>query len=147
MERSPGSDQQAGAHAPRPDTSHAPPRSLPATTADARHLIQALLQRSGLSSGARAVTDALMVTSELVTNAIRHGGGLTGFQADVRDGALRLSVADRNPRAPLARTTPAAGIRIGGYGWPLVQSLVDHLTITPHGSGKQITANLNLNPC
>ncbi|MFD3871845.1 ATP-binding protein [Streptomyces sp. NPDC058623] len=144
MERSRGSDEWSG-HSPHSGTiatAEHPP--LPTTVADARHQVQDLLRRSGFSRDTRAVTDALMVTSELVTNAVRHGDGLTDFRADVHGGVLRLSVADRNPGAPLSRTSPTAVIRIGGYGWPLVQSLAHHLTITPSGNGKRITVDLNL---
>ncbi|MFE2525566.1 ATP-binding protein [Streptomyces sp. NPDC059382] len=118
--------------------------ALPATVAEARDIVAVLLENSGLPSDAPVVTDALMVTSELVTNAIRHGGGLTGFHADVRDGDLRVSVADRNPVPPVTQTSPPAGRRIGGYGWPLVRTLADRVTVTPHEAGKHITATLRL---
>ncbi|WP_411104869.1 ATP-binding protein [Streptomyces sp. cmx-4-9] len=120
------------------------PAPLPATAADARDRVVALLQACGLPPESPAVTDALMLTSELVTNAIRHGRGMTAFRADVHGSALRISVADRNPDPPVARTGEAPGIRIGGYGWPLVQSLAEHLTVTRHGTGKQITADLRI---
>ncbi|MFF3017332.1 ATP-binding protein [Streptomyces sp. NPDC057939] len=144
MERSRGSDESGG-RAPLTETSPTTPGvSLPSTAADARDRVAALLRRSGLPHDADAVTDALMVTTELVTNAIRHGGGLAGFHAEVHDDALRVSVADHSHEAPVAQTSPPAGIRIGGYGWPLVRSLVDDLTVTPHPNGKQVTAYLKL---
>ncbi|MFF3013096.1 ATP-binding protein [Streptomyces sp. NPDC057939] len=144
MGRSRGNDEPGGRTA-RPEASPAtPPAPLPATAADARTQVAAVLQRTGLPWDPRAVTDALMVTTELVTNAIRHGGGLAAFHADVHEGALRVSVADHDPRPPITRTSPPAGSRIGGYGWPLVQSLAARLTITEHGGGKLITADLKL---
>ncbi|MDX2389206.1 ATP-binding protein [Streptomyces sp. DK15] len=144
MERSRGSDEPGGQPPLTGTTPAKPGGSLPATAADARDQVAALLRQSQLPHDADAVADALMVTTELVTNAIRHGGGLAGFHADVHDGALRVSVADHSSEAPVAQTSPPAGIRIGGYGWPLVQSLVDDLTVTPHPNGKQITAHLKL---
>ncbi|MFF4319514.1 ATP-binding protein [Streptomyces sp. NPDC001568] len=144
MGRSRGNDEPGG-RTIRPEApATTAPAPLPATAADARSQVAALLQRAGLPWNARAVTDALMVTTELVTNAIRHGGGLAAFHADVHEGALRVSVADHNPQPPITRTSPPAGSRIGGYGWPLVQSLASHLTVTPRGGGKSITADLNL---
>ncbi|MEV6576298.1 ATP-binding protein [Streptomyces sp. NPDC051577] len=118
--------------------------ALPTTVAEARDIVAVLLEKSGLPADARIVTDALMVTSELVTNAMRHGGGLTGFHVDVRDGDLRVSVADRSPVPPLTHPGPPAGMRIGGYGWPLVRTLADRVTVTPHAAGKHITATLRL---
>ncbi|MEV7729362.1 ATP-binding protein [Streptomyces sp. NPDC087917] len=117
---------------------------LPATVGAARDRVTALLTRFGIPSDRRVVTDALMITSELVTNAIRHGGGLTAFDACIRGGVLRLLVADNSPVHPFTQTGEAPGIRIGGYGWPLVQSLADLVTVTPHGAGKQIAAHLAL---
>ncbi|MEU9033018.1 ATP-binding protein [Streptomyces sp. NPDC048383] len=144
MGRSRGNDEPGGPTTrtrTSPATPAAPP---PESAADARRQVAALLQRTGLPWNARAVTDALMVTTELVTNAIRHGGGLAAFHADVHEGALRVSVADHNPQPPITRAAPPAGSRIGGYGWPLVQSLASHLTVTPRGGGKLITADLKL---
>ncbi|MDX2394810.1 ATP-binding protein [Streptomyces sp. DK15] len=148
MGRSRGNDEPGGRSA-RPEASPAPspappPAPLPVTAADARTQVAAVLRRAGLPWDPRAVTDALMVTTELVTNAIRHGGGLAAFHADVHEGALRVSVADHNPQLPITRTSPPAGSRIGGYGWPLVQSLAAHLSVTTHGNGKLITADLKL---
>ncbi|MDJ0380447.1 ATP-binding protein [Streptomyces sp. G-G2] len=117
---------------------------MPTTVAAARETVAALLERSGLAPDRRAVMDALMVTSELVTNAIRHGGGLTSFHAYVRGDALLVSVGDHSPEHPVSAAGHVPGIRIGGYGWPLVQSLADRVTVTPHGDGKRITADLTL---
>lgn len=128
----------------KPPASEASAQPLPLTAAAARAAVAALLHQFGFSPDRRVVTDALMITSELVTNAIRHGGGLSAFGADIHGGALRVLVADHNPVHPVARTAAAPGLRIGGYGWPLIQSLADLVTVTPHGSGKQITADLAL---
>lgn len=51
-----------------------------------------------------ALSDALLVASELTTNAILHGGGITGFDVDVdADGqTVRVSVSDRSDRLPVA---------------------------------------------
>ncbi|MFD8987192.1 ATP-binding protein [Streptomyces goshikiensis] len=119
----------------------APP---PFTIAQARDMVAEALRKSGLVLRDDVVADALMVTSELVTNAMRHGGGLAGFHAEVRDGDFRVLVADRTPDLPRTRTHPATGPRIGGYGWPLIRSLAHHVTVTPHRSGKHITAILRL---
>lgn len=75
-------------------------RPVPANAADARDAVMRLLttQFCGpVSEGLAAdvvVADALLVTSELVTNAVRHGGGITGFAAELTDEGLRLTVMD-----------------------------------------------------
>lgn len=71
---------------------------------------------------AAALADALLVASELTTNAILHGGGVTDVRVDVVEPGVRVSVSDRSTELPVAR--PAAGPRErltpGGHGWPIV---------------------------
>ncbi|MFI6014139.1 ATP-binding protein [Streptomyces sp. NPDC051243] len=71
----------------------------------------------------RAVMDLLLVVSELVTNAIRHGGGLAGFEVDLLPEGVRLSVHDYSDSVPSAAygsgTLPPAH-EGSGYGWPLI---------------------------
>ncbi|GAA5005970.1 ATP-binding protein [Streptomyces siamensis] len=88
--------------------------------------------------GPDAVTDLLLVVSELVTNAIRHGGGLAGFTATVTDGGILLDVRDNSDVVP----TPAHGTgefpqrhQVSGYGWPLIIQLSRDITIEPGPRG------------
>ncbi|MGO4460308.1 ATP-binding protein [Streptomyces sp. M-16] len=123
----------------------------PRTAMQARDRVRALLESSatvrvGTAGGEALLTDALLVTSELVTNAIRHGGGLLGFDASLCAGGtgLRIAVTDAlstvppSPPAPPAPPADAATGR-GGYGWPLIHRLTRSMRITPaaHG-GKRI---------
>ncbi|MGW2441858.1 ATP-binding protein [Streptomyces goshikiensis] len=118
------------------------PARAPASAAAARSSVRDLLLRAGVSLDSVTAADVLLVTSELVTNAIRHGGGLAAFHIEITDDALLLSVADTNPDPPLPRTgTPD---RPGGYGWPLVQRLADRVDVRSHGGGKTISAELRL---
>ncbi|MER5733233.1 ATP-binding protein [Streptomyces sp. NPDC002138] len=78
----------------------------PSDAADARALVAALLDAGPGASGApvseATVADALLVTSELVTNAFRHGGGLVGFEAEIDPDAeaLDLTVTDHSSELP-----------------------------------------------
>jgi anti-sigma regulatory factor (Ser/Thr protein kinase) len=91
----------------------------------------------------QALDDALLVASELTTNAILHGGGVTDFRVDVLDSGVRVSVCDRSDRQPVARD--AADLRrrqrAGGHGWPIVCRLARDFRVAelPAG-GKCITA-------
>ncbi len=97
-----------------------------------------------LSAGAgppsgTVLDDILLVTSELVTNALRHGGGVSGFDVSLDGDAVRISVTDRSPVPP--RTVPRDGPGTpGGYGWPLIRRLSTAVTVTPAPGGKTITA-------
>ncbi|CAL9315230.1 ATP-binding protein [Streptomyces sp. SudanB25_2051] len=87
--------------------------------------------------------DILLVVTELVTNAARHGGGVTGFHAELDGDDLVVSVADASPALPHTRPRddPAAS---GGFGWPLVLRLSSRVTVAPAPGGKTVTAVLPL---
>ncbi|GAB7110465.1 ATPase [Streptomyces phaeofaciens JCM 4814] len=91
----------------------------------------------------RAVTDALLVGSELATNAILHGGGLTGFDVEVEERDVRVSVSDRSDALPAVTETRGerGRYRTGGRGWPIVRHLARDVRVLglPAG-GKRITA-------
>ncbi|MFK0203315.1 ATP-binding protein [Streptomyces lavendulae] len=118
---------------------HAAP---PTSAAAARDRVRELLLLAGVALDSVAAADALLVTSELVTNAIRHGGGVVAFRAGVEDGVLHLSVTDASPRLPTARTGTAD--QPGGYGWLLVQRLAERVECSPRPGGKTITTALRL---
>ncbi|MEU6313312.1 ATP-binding protein [Streptomyces sp. NPDC047014] len=119
------------------------PAGPPDTAAAARERVRELLLLAGVSLDSITAADALLVTSELVTNAIRHGDGVTSFRADVADDLLLLSIADANPRPPAARTGTVD--HPGGYGWPLIQRLAEHVDCRTRPDGKTITTALRLN--
>lgn len=114
------------------------PRPVPTTAADARDEVQRLLgdwfrrARQGVADEV-VLADALLVTTELVTNAIRHGGGLSAFQADLTERGLRVTVGDRSEVPPTVITpTNAEGtVRVGGYGWPLIRRLARDIAVIP----------------
>ncbi|MER7488029.1 ATP-binding protein [Streptomyces sp. NPDC126497] len=90
-----------------------------------------------------ALEDALLVASELTTNAMLHGGGITDFQVDVSGPGVRLSVSDRSDELPavVPPTDPQGRRRPGGHGWPIVCRLSRDVRVSdlPAG-GKCITA-------
>ncbi|MFF1276829.1 ATP-binding protein [Streptomyces marokkonensis] len=90
-----------------------------------------------------ALADVLLVASELTTNAILHGGGVTDFRVDVSGPGVRLSVSDRSDELPVVveRTDQRGRSRPGGHGWPIVCRLSRDIRVSdlPAG-GKCITA-------
>ncbi|MEU2494937.1 ATP-binding protein [Streptomyces sp. NPDC007883] len=156
-----GREQHSGAAAdapeartaPEPGAHEDPPAPVPgaqdrrpATASAAREWVRRLLDgHPGAPLPPRVVNDVLLVTSELVTNALRHGGGIAAFHAELDGGTVRISVADRSATPPSSAsrrdvTTP------GGFGWPLVRRLSRSVTITPTGDGKTVEAVLLLTP-
>ncbi|MEV6840686.1 ATP-binding protein [Streptomyces sp. NPDC051133] len=120
---------------------------MPGRPADARrtvrHAVNEGCRARALACNPEAMEDVLLVTSELTTNAILHGGGITGFDVDVEAGGVRVSVSDRSDEVPVA--TPPVDERgrftPGGRGWPIVCRLARDVSVAelPRG-GKRITA-------
>ncbi|MCS0606165.1 ATP-binding protein [Streptomyces sp. LP11] len=124
-----------------------PARRLPGRPADARRTVRRAVAEGcrahALSCGTDAMADALLVTSELTTNALLHGGGITGFDVDVDSGGVRVSVSDRSDELPVAAAPvdESGRFRPGGRGWPIVCRLARDVRVAelPCG-GKRITA-------
>ncbi|MFD4260080.1 ATP-binding protein [Streptomyces sp. NPDC058534] len=122
-------------------------RYRPCRPADARRAVErAVTGRRGADGPARydagALSDAVLVASELTTNAILHGGGITDFRVDVVGPGVRLSVSDRSHDLPVAvpPTDDQGRGRVGGRGWPIVCRLAHDVRVAdlPAG-GKCIT--------
>ncbi|WP_141746029.1 ATP-binding protein [Streptomyces sp. EN27] len=97
-------------------------------------------------AGEQCVNDALLIVSELISNADRHGGGLREFAARVEDGHLWLEVADHSDALPASAAHDP--LVPGGFGWSLVRRLAVDAQIRPqmHGDepGKTIVVSLRL---
>ncbi|MFD3837894.1 ATP-binding protein [Streptomyces sp. NPDC058642] len=119
----------------------------PCQPAEARRAVErAVAERcraTHTSCDREALGDALLVASELTTNAILHGGGVTDFRVDVGEPGVRVSVSDRSDAFPVAREPfdPRGRRRVGGLGWPIICRLARDVRVTdlPSG-GKCITA-------
>lgn len=128
----------------RPATPGPPPRG-PRSPAEARTAVRREMDRQTAAGRCDegALSDALLVVSELTTNAMLHGGGVTDVGVRAAGGDLYLSVSDRSRRQPMALASVDAGgrRRCGGRGWPIVCRLSREVTVEdlPSG-GKRITA-------
>ncbi|OEV05442.1 ATP-binding protein, partial [Streptomyces oceani] len=100
---------------------------LPAATADQR----------------AAAEDALLVVSELVTNACLHASGPDELRIGSTAKMLRLEVVDQGGGAPAPRTPHRSG-RPGGHGMFIVQRLCLDWGVVRHaeGNGKTVWAEL-----
>ena len=89
-----------------------------------------------------ALIDLVLVVSELVANAIRHGGGLAGFEVTPTREGVRLAVHDNSDVVPAAAFGPGGLPPVhhgNGFGWPLIIRLARDIAIDRRpGGGKTI---------
>jgi serine phosphatase RsbU (regulator of sigma subunit) len=84
--------------------------------------------------------DAALVASELLTNAMLHGGGCTGVQLSALPGGLRIEVRDRS-RLPPMIGRPFDG-SLTGRGLRLVAGLATRWGAEGEADGKVVWAEL-----
>lgn len=128
--------------------------------AEARERVHDLLLPLTPPVDVLVLADAVLVASELVTNALRHGGGVTGFRVALVDGMIEVTASDRSGQVPVRQDTGGDGGRDtgaardrgdlagglpGGYGWPLVCRIA-WTEVTPTATGKTIRAWIPLHP-
>jgi anti-sigma regulatory factor (Ser/Thr protein kinase) len=83
--------------------------------------------------------DCQLATSELVTNAVRHGRPPVELLLSVEEGVLELAVSDGD--GPALRAVGADDLAEGGRGLVLVRAVTDELRVerVPH-AGKRLVA-------
>ncbi|MFJ8130090.1 ATP-binding protein [Streptomyces hydrogenans] len=123
-----GAFQTYDLHAP-----HAPARARQHLRRFAR---DAAAHGTGISDEAQ--TDAALVVSELVDNAVRHAGGTITLALGLTPDGLSIEVSDESAVPPSLHPPDWAGE--GGFGWGLVTRLSSHVTVTLHARGKTIHA-------
>ncbi|MFH7594618.1 ATP-binding protein [Streptomyces racemochromogenes] len=89
-------------------------------------------------AGGRMVSEfvreaALLVASEMVTNAIRHTRGPCTLQLAWAGDGVDIDVTDSSPHPPRARPPDPSGG--GGFGWPLVNLLASEVEVRPAAAG------------
>jgi anti-sigma regulatory factor (Ser/Thr protein kinase) len=94
----------------------------PTCAARARRFVRERLTESSSQPVDPAVVErALLTTSELVTNALRHGEGAIELRMGRVGDRMRLEVADQGDGVPAIRAE--AGDETGGWGLRIVEEL------------------------
>jgi anti-sigma regulatory factor (Ser/Thr protein kinase) len=113
---------------------------------EARVLLAAELAAVGVPLDHRDAEAVLLVVSELVTNAVVHGGEPIELSIEIDDHRrVRLSVADGSTEKP--DVTADRTSTVGGWGIPLVRRLAIRCGVAPRDdgrTGKTVWADLPL---
>jgi anti-sigma regulatory factor (Ser/Thr protein kinase) len=114
-------------------------RTRPAQVPVARHWARSILANH---IPAAVASDAVVIVSELVSNAVEHSGSLR-VQVEIATGRgqLHISVRDRGRRA--ANPGPSDPAE-RGRGLPIVRALARATTVHTGPSGWTVTAVLDL---
>ena len=110
-----------------------------AAVADARGFVTQHLSRWGLES---LVSDAELLTSELVTNAVLHARGDVTVTVAVAEGVAEIGVSDRSTDLPEQR--PPTWRAEGGRGLRLVDLVALEWGVVSVAGGKQVWFRLDI---
>jgi anti-sigma regulatory factor (Ser/Thr protein kinase) len=116
----------------------------PREVAEARHAVSAWLRKAGV--GIVDASAILVVTSELVTNSIRHARSAFELSVELVDDAVRIEVFDRDTRIPVVQD--ADGSATGGRGMHIVATLAEQWGVQTEErngiEGKSVWASMPL---
>jgi anti-sigma regulatory factor (Ser/Thr protein kinase) len=89
---------------------------------------RALLREHANGLDRAQVDTAVLLISELVTNAVLHGTGEIRLVIEIEDGDARFSVCDEGDGTPVIREQPGPD---GGWGLRLVGQLASRWGVRP----------------
>jgi anti-sigma regulatory factor (Ser/Thr protein kinase) len=112
-----------------------------ASIAGARERARGFLEGPVHPIAVEATDTVVLVVSELVTNALRHGGGTWTLDLTAHPDSIEVAVHDRSPQAPRMRTPDLNG-GTGGFGWPMVNRLARATALTRQPSGGKTVSAL-----
>jgi anti-sigma regulatory factor (Ser/Thr protein kinase) len=111
-----------------------------------RHSVSRHAAAAGLAG--QRLQDFVLAVNELITNAVRHGGGRGHLRLWCRDGVIWGEVSDRGPGMPDpapdgGRLPPTSAV--GGRGLWLARRMSDTITIDtgPLGTVARVAAALS----
>ncbi|MFH8691186.1 ATP-binding protein [Streptomyces anulatus] len=109
--------------------------------AGARETAREFLEGRVPTIAAEAADTVVLVVSELVTNALRHGGGTCTLELATHPDSITVAVHDSSPQAPRMRTPDLNG-GTGSFGWPMVNRLARTTAVTHRTSGGKTVSDV-----
>jgi anti-sigma regulatory factor (Ser/Thr protein kinase) len=114
----------------------------PAALAAARQVVRTACHAWSLP---HLVDDAEVVVTEIVANAVQHGGGPVDMVLTRRVRYLHMSVRDRSP-VPPSRSIPDPDTLQGGRGLLLLDAIAAGWGTAATDNGKAVWATLRIDP-
>lgn len=116
-------------------------RPNPATVAHARTWLTTYLERRGHTGD--TIDSAVLVLSELFTNALTHALPPIAITAHLPAHQLTLTVTDQPGKTPTDTEDPYESDE-HGRGLPIIAALAQSLTETTHGDRHTVTARIDI---
>jgi anti-sigma regulatory factor (Ser/Thr protein kinase) len=91
---------------------------------------------------AHRTEDAILLVSEVVTNAVRHTRHMLLLRVDLQDHVLRVEVTDDHPDLPVLSVPEDDAI--SGRGLRIVNDLANHWGVAPAPNGKTVWFEIDL---
>ncbi|GGK34588.1 hypothetical protein GCM10010124_29080 [Pilimelia terevasa] len=113
----------------------------PEAIAFARHAGESILRGWGFADE-DWLYDASVIVSELVSNAVRHGGGSLVLLLQAHERNVTLTVADGSVTAPRRRD----GDDDGGRGMAIIEAMGAGWGVADHEGGKRVWVRLSAHP-
>nr|WP_279628715.1 SpoIIE family protein phosphatase [Streptomyces subrutilus] len=126
----------------RPKRSHWTVWRLPNAVLHARRFTARTLRSWGV---VEEIDAALLVVSELVTNALAHTQGEVGMDLTLSADRLRIAVNDASPRSPV-KPVWVSWESTGGRGLLIVEATTTAWGSVPLSGGKQVWAEIPWHP-
>ena len=126
----------------RPRTVRLELTAVPHASREARDAARVVLQDWEVPPP--VVDDALLVISELVTNAVRHAGTASTLELEIGQTGERLRVALSDGSAAAPRVRRAGAAAEDGRGIAILAALSDRWGIEPHRDGKLVWWEVDL---
>jgi len=99
--------------------------------------------RAGLAEARRQ--DFILAVDEILTNAVRHGGGAGRLELWIDDGTLWFEITDAGlgfaPASPAGLPSPT---QVGGRGLWIAREMTDRLTIDSGPDGTVVRGGISL---
>lgn len=111
----------------------------PTSPAGARRQLRAFATRHEIDDP----ETALLVLSELVTNAVLHGEGEIEVCVSCDDRRVRIEVTDANPDTSVVGARERTPDRPGGWGLRIVESLAPRWGADRHDDGKTVWVEID----